>query len=36
LRELLGRDVDIVTERTLSNPYFIESLNESKVLLYEA
>lgn len=36
LRELFKRDVDIVTERSLSNPYFIESVNESKVLLYEA
>ena len=36
LRELLQREIDIVTERSLSNPYFIESVNESKVLLYEA
>jgi uncharacterized protein len=36
LRELLDRDIDIVTESSLSNPYFIESINESKVLLYEA
>lgn len=36
LRELFKRDVDIVTERSLSNPYFIESINENKVLLYEA
>lgn len=36
LRELFNRDIDIVTERTLSNPYFIESVNESKELIYEA
>ena len=36
LRELLNRDIDIVTERSLSNPYFIESINRSKVLIYEA
>ncbi len=36
LRSIFQRDVDIVTERTLSNPYFIESINESKVLIYEA
>ncbi len=36
LRDLLKREIDIVTERTLSNPYFIESLNESKKLIYEA
>jgi uncharacterized protein len=36
LRELFQREIDIVTERTLANPYFIESINESKQLLYEA
>lgn len=36
LRKLFKRNIDIVTERSLSNPYFIESINESKVLLYEA
>ncbi|NHB69744.1 nucleotidyltransferase domain-containing protein [Bacteroidales bacterium M08MB] len=36
LRELFDREIDIVTERTLSNPYFIESINESKQLIYEA
>ncbi len=36
LRELFKRDIDIVTERTLSNPFFIESINESKQLIYEA
>ncbi len=36
LRELFNRDIDIVTERTLSNPFFIESINESKQLIYEA
>jgi len=35
LRELFGREIDIVTERTLSNPYFIESVNETKQLIYE-
>lgn len=36
LREIFNRDIDIVTERTLSNPYFIESVNETKSLIYEA
>jgi len=36
LRELLNREIDIVTERSLSNPYFIESVNETKQLIYEA
>jgi hypothetical protein len=36
LRELFKREIDVVTERTLSNPYLIESINESKQLIYEA
>lgn len=36
LRDLFKREIDIVTERTLSNPYFIESINETKELIYEA
>lgn len=36
LRDLFGREIDIVTERTLSNPYFIESINETKEMIYEA
>ena len=36
LREIFNRDIDIVTELTLSNPYFIESINETKQLIYEA
>lgn len=36
LRELFKRKIDIVTEKTLSSPYFIESIEESKQLIYEA
>lgn len=36
LRELFNREIDIITEPTLSNPYFIESINETKELIYEA
>ncbi|HAZ04328.1 MAG: nucleotidyltransferase [Bacteroidetes bacterium GWF2_42_66] len=36
LRDLLKRNIDLVTESTLSNPYFIESINETKKLIYEA
>jgi len=36
LRELFNRDIDITTERTLSNPFFIASINETKQLIYEA
>ena len=36
LQELFGRKVDLVTENSLSNPYFIESIEETKQLLYAA
>ena len=36
LREMFHREVDIITERTLSNPYLIDSINETKHLIYEA
>ena len=36
LRELLHKEIDIVTEHSLSNPYFIESIDDSKELIYEA
>ncbi|MBU3659447.1 MAG: nucleotidyltransferase domain-containing protein [Flavobacteriales bacterium] len=36
LRALFHREIDIITERSLSNPYFIKSINESKKLIYEA
>jgi len=31
---IFKRPVDLVTENSLSNPYFIESINKSKTLLY--
>jgi len=36
LREIFDREVDIITERSLSNPYFIENINKNKVLIYES
>jgi len=36
LEELFNRKVDLITERSLSNPYFIESVEETKLLLYAA
>ncbi|MBN2727970.1 MAG: nucleotidyltransferase domain-containing protein [Bacteroidales bacterium] len=36
LTQLFGRKTDLLTERSLSNPYLIESIEESKVLLYAA
>lgn len=35
LEELLHRNVDLVTEPSLSNPYFIKSVESSKVPLYD-
>lgn len=32
--ELFHRPVDLVTDKSLSNPYFIDSINNSKTLLY--
>ncbi len=35
LRELLNREIDIITERSLSNPYFIKTIDKEKLLIYE-
>lgn len=35
LEILFNRSVDLVTELSLKNPYFIKVLNETKVVLYE-
>jgi len=34
LEKVLSREVDIIEEKTLSNPYLIESINKSKILIY--
>lgn len=34
LKELLGKDVDLVSERTLA-PFAKESINRDKILIYE-
>lgn len=34
LEDLLHRPVDLLEEQSLSNPYFLESFNESKKLIY--
>ena len=34
LQELFDRDVDLVEEQSLSNPYLIESINRNKELIY--
>ena len=33
---LFNRPVDLVTDKSLSNPYFIDSINRTKTLLYGA
>ncbi|MCC6833615.1 MAG: nucleotidyltransferase domain-containing protein [Cytophagales bacterium] len=35
LEQLFEHPVDLITEASLKNPYFIKSLNETKVPLYE-
>ena len=35
LQQLFRRQVDLVQEKTLSNPYFIKEMEKTKVLIYE-
>ncbi len=35
LQNLFMRRIDLVPEKTLSNPYFIEEMEKTKVLIYE-
>jgi len=34
LQDLFGRDIDLLTDKSLSNPYFIQSVNKNKQLIY--
>ena len=34
LKDLLNREVDILTERSLKNPYFIKEVNANKIKIY--
>ena len=36
LEQLFGRKIDLLTENSLSNPYLIKSIEETKQLLYAA
>jgi predicted nucleotidyltransferase len=36
LKELFQRKIDIIPEKNLSNPFLIESINETKTLIYES
>jgi|SRR5205085_4396003 len=35
LKALLKREVDVITERTLRNPYFIKEVEKTKTKIYE-
>lgn len=35
LKSILNRKVDLLAVHTLQNPYFIEEVEETKILLYE-
>jgi predicted nucleotidyltransferase len=34
LEELFNRPIDLLEEQSLKNPYFLEPLNETKLLIY--
>ena len=34
LKDLLNREVDVLTESSLKNPYFIKEINQTKQLIY--
>ena len=34
LQDLFGRNIDLLTDKSLSNPYFIQNLNKNKQLIY--
>lgn len=34
LRDLLNREIDLLMENSLKNPYFIEEVNNTKQLIY--
>jgi len=36
LENLFNRRIDLVTDKSLSNPYFIKSIEQTKQLLYAA
>lgn len=36
LKEIFNRKIDLITEKSLKNPYFIASIDKSKQLIYEA
>ena len=35
LEKLLVKPIDLITDKSLTNPYFIESVDKTKILLFE-
>jgi len=35
LEQVLGRKVDLVSEKTLTNPYLLKSINRNRIKIYE-
>ncbi|MDX2003444.1 MAG: nucleotidyltransferase domain-containing protein [Chitinophagales bacterium] len=35
LENLLGRKVDLITEKSITNPYLLKSINRNRVTIYE-
>lgn len=36
LKSLFGREVDLVVERSMKNPYFIKAVNDTRKVVYAA
>lgn len=36
LQDLFDRDVDLIVERSMKNPYFIKAVNDTRKLVYAA
>lgn len=36
MEDLLQRKIDLVTQESISNPYFLQALDEQRVTIYEA
>lgn len=36
LKNLLGRDIDLISEKALKNPVLIDEINKTKVMIYES
>lgn len=36
LEKILNREVDLITERSIKNPYFLDEVQKSRVLLFQS